>query len=89
MDRVIEIIKKRIKASKKGFITYEELAGLLGHEFAHLEKQHSLKNLSKNFTFNMLLSFTLGDLTGINAILLEQASLFNSLNYSREFETDC
>ena len=68
--------------------TYEELAGLLGHEFAHLEKQHSLKNLSKNFTFNMLLSFTLGDLTGINAILLEQASLFNSLNYSREFETE-
>ena len=28
--------------------TYEELAGLLGHEFAHLEKQHSLKNLLKN-----------------------------------------
>ncbi len=68
--------------------THEELAGLLGHEFAHLEKQHSLKNISKNLTFNMLLSFILGDLSGINAILLEQASLFKSLDYSREFETE-
>lgn len=48
MDRVIEIIKKRIKASKKGFITYEELAGIISENLGQEKNDFIIKSLESS-----------------------------------------
>lgn len=65
---------------------YEALAGLLGHEFAHIEKRHSLRSMFRSLSGYLILSALFGDLTGITGLLLENAHSIQNLSYSRAFE---
>ncbi|MBK9107557.1 MAG: M48 family metallopeptidase [Saprospiraceae bacterium] len=67
---------------------YEALAGLLGHEFAHVEKRHSLRSMFRSLSGYMFLSLLFGDLTGIMGVLLDNANSIQNLSYSREFERE-
>lgn len=69
--------------------TPDQLAALLGHEYAHVRHRHSLRNLIATSTGGLLLSFLAGDLSGtLGGILLSQANEFKNLAYSRELETE-
>jgi Zn-dependent protease with chaperone function len=67
---------------------YTQLAGLMGHEFTHIENRHSLQSIFRGFSSYTLISFLLGDLTGIAAILVENANSIQNLSYSRAFELE-
>jgi len=68
--------------------SYQELVGLLGHELAHIEKQHSLKTIYQTVSSYLMISLIFGDLTGIAAIFVEQANNIKNLSYSRSFELE-
>ncbi|MDQ3141055.1 MAG: M48 family metallopeptidase [Bacteroidota bacterium] len=68
--------------------SYEELAGLLGHEFTHIDKRHSLKAIFQNLSSYIILSMIFGDITGLAGIIIENAHMINNLGYSRKFEKE-
>ncbi|MEM6845962.1 MAG: M48 family metalloprotease [Bacteroidota bacterium] len=76
-----------------GLIKYldseDDLAGVLGHEIAHADLRHSMRNIQRQYGINILLSLLLGDdanqLTQIAAQLAAGAA---GLSFSREFERE-
>jgi len=76
-----------------GLIKYldhaDDLAGVLGHEMAHADQRHSVRNLQKMYGVEVLLAVALGQ----NPTVLEQiagqvAGSLAGLKFSREYETD-
>ncbi|MEI2694209.1 MAG: M48 family metallopeptidase [Saprospiraceae bacterium] len=67
---------------------YESLAGLLGHEFTHVDKKHSLKTILRSASSYLILAAVFGDLTGLAGIILENANSIQNLSYSRKFEQE-
>ena len=67
---------------------HEELAGLLGHEIGHVQMRHSTKAIARSLSHYMLLSVLFGDVSGISAVILDNASSLYSLEYSRKAETE-
>jgi beta-barrel assembly-enhancing protease len=67
---------------------HEELAGLLGHEIGHVQMRHSTKALARSLSYYMLLSILFGDVSGIAAVIVDNASTFTNLEYSRTAESD-
>lgn len=67
---------------------YEALAGLLGHEFTHIQNKHSLRSMFRSLSGFVLLSILFGDLTGVAGVLLENSHSIQNLSYSREFEEE-
>ncbi|WP_185196564.1 M48 family metallopeptidase [Pontibacter sp. Tf4] len=67
---------------------HEELAGLLGHEIGHVQMRHSTKALARSLSYYMLLSILFGDVSGIAAVIVDNASTLTNLEYSRSAETD-
>jgi len=65
---------------------YEELAGLISHEVAHINHRHSMKMLCRNLSGYLFISTILGDANGVMAILGENVNTLQSLSFSREFE---
>ncbi len=68
--------------------TKEEFAALLGHEVAHINKKHSLKNIFRSLSGYLFLSLVTSDINGITTIILENANNLSNLSYSRELETE-
>lgn len=66
--------------------SYEELAGLLGHEVAHINNRHSMKMLCRNLSGYIFISAVLSDVNGIMAIIGDNVNNLQNLSYSREFE---
>jgi len=63
----------------------EELAGVLGHEMAHIQKRHVMKKLVKELGLSVLLSMT----TGGNSQTIQQAlKLLSSSAYDRSLESE-
>jgi beta-barrel assembly-enhancing protease len=67
---------------------YEELAGLIGHEVAHVNHRHSMKMLCRNLSGYLFISAILGDANGVMAVLGENVNTLQSLSFSREFERE-
>lgn len=67
---------------------YAELAALLGHEIGHVEKRHTIRTLFRSASTYAVVSFFLGDLTGLSAVVLDQAQNLRELSYSRDFERE-
>jgi predicted Zn-dependent protease len=63
-----------------------ELAGVLCHELAHIEKNHVMKKLVKEVGLSVLISFT----TGSNSprMIKEMARMLSSSAYDRKLETE-
>jgi Zn-dependent protease with chaperone function len=67
---------------------YDELAGLIGHEVAHVNHRHSMKMLCRNLSGYLFISTVLGDANGVMAVLGENVNTLQSLSFSREFERE-
>ncbi|MGB3586902.1 MAG: M48 family metalloprotease [Tunicatimonas sp.] len=65
------------------------MAGVLGHEIAHADLRHSMRNLQRQYGISILLGLVLGEggnqLTQIVGQLAAGAA---GLSFSREFETE-
>lgn len=66
----------------------EELAALLAHEFSHVELRHTTRSLLQSLGTYMVVSLVFGDLTGIGAVVVENANTLKSLEYSRKLEKE-
>lgn len=70
------------------FETWEELAAVLGHELAHVEKRHSLKQMSRNLSTYLVFSIMTSDASGVTAVFLENAFTLKDMSNSRSMETE-
>ncbi|HOJ99732.1 MAG TPA: M48 family metallopeptidase [Termitinemataceae bacterium] len=68
--------------------TPDELAALLAHEWAHIEKRHSTRLIVRNLAGYYLISLIAGDFSGFLGILIENGHMLNNLRYSRTFEEE-
>ncbi|MFC6997866.1 M48 family metallopeptidase [Rufibacter roseus] len=65
-----------------------ELAALLGHEFAHAQNRHSLRGLARSMSTYLLVTLLFNDVSGLAAVVLENADKLESLRYSRSLEKE-
>lgn len=70
------------------FQSWEELAAVLGHELAHVEKQHSLKQMSRNLSTYLVFSIMTSDASGVTAVFLENAFTLQDMSNSRGMESE-
>lgn len=68
--------------------SYKELVALLAHETAHVRYRHSLRSLGNTLANYLIVSAIFGDLTGVSAIIIENANSLKQLSYSRELESE-
>lgn len=66
----------------------EELAALLAHEYSHVELRHTTRSLMQSLGTYMAVSLIFGDLTGVSAVLVENANSLKNLEYSRSLEKE-
>ena len=67
---------------------WKQLAGLLAHELAHVDKRHSLKSLSRSLSIYLAVSVLTTDLSGASTVLIDNAFKLNELSHSRSFEKE-
>ncbi|MDO6389816.1 M48 family metallopeptidase [Pontibacter sp. BT731] len=67
---------------------HEELAALMGHELAHIQNRHSLRAMTRSLSYYMLASVLFGDVSGVAAVLVDNASALRNLEYSRSLELE-
>ena len=72
----------------KNLNSYPELLALLGHEAGHVEGRHAIRTLFRSLSTYALLSFFVGDISGIAAVLVQNAESIYAMSYSRDFERD-
>ncbi|UYQ93224.1 M48 family metallopeptidase [Chitinophaga horti] len=65
-----------------------ELAALLSHEFSHVELRHTTKTMFRSMGSYVMLSLVFGDLTGVGAVVVENAHSLKTLQYSRSLERE-
>ena len=65
-----------------------ELAALLAHEAAHINYRHSMKMLVRNLAGYLFISLLISDISGIMAVVADNAHRLHSLAYSRRFENE-
>lgn len=76
-----------------GLIKYlekaDDLAGVMGHEIAHADRRHSIKQLEKQYGLNILLSIALGnEPTQLAQIAAQLAGTGAVLKFSRNAEAE-
>lgn len=76
-----------------GLIKYldraDDLAGVLGHEMAHADKRHTVRNLQKMYGIQILLSVALGNNpSALEEIAAQIGGQLAGLKFSREYETE-
>jgi len=67
---------------------YETLAALLSHEVVHINSRHSMQAMCKSLAGYALISVLTTDVSGLLAIIMENANLLNDLSYSRGMERE-
>jgi beta-barrel assembly-enhancing protease len=65
-----------------------ELAALLAHEFTHVQKRHSTRNIFRNMAGYILISALTGDMNGFTQQFILTADNLGTLSYSRELEKE-
>lgn len=68
--------------------TEHQLASLIGHEISHIEKRHVLKGMARNLSGAIFVSILFGDVSGVTAVLGENAHKFSQMAHSRALETE-
>ena len=64
----------------------EEIAGVLGHEIAHVTQRHSIRSIMSSAGLFLVLQTMLGDVTSIVAVLANNSAFLLSRKFSRDFE---
>jgi predicted Zn-dependent protease len=69
--------------------TADDLAGVMGHELAHADERHTVRNLQKIYGVNALLSIALGENpSALEEIAGQIAGSLAGLSFSRDFERE-
>jgi len=76
-----------------GLIKYldnaDDLAGVMGHEMAHADLRHTVRNLQKSYGVQVLLAVALGqNPSALAEIAAQIAGGLAGLKFSREYETE-
>jgi predicted Zn-dependent protease len=76
-----------------GLIKYldhaDDLAGVMGHEMAHADLRHTVRNLQKQYGVQALLAIALGqNPSALAEIAAQVAGQLAGLKFSREYETE-
>ncbi|MFW5760560.1 MAG: M48 family metalloprotease [Cyclobacteriaceae bacterium] len=67
----------------------DDLAGVMGHEIAHSDQRHSVKQLQKMYGIQMLLSIILGENPSqLETIVGQIAGSLTGLKFSRSYEEE-
>lgn len=67
----------------------DDLAGVLGHEIAHSDQRHTVRNLQKIYGVQILLSILVGDeASTLETIAAQIAGTLAGLQFSREYEEE-
>jgi Zn-dependent protease with chaperone function len=68
--------------------SYDELAALLAHEYAHVEKRHTMRSVMRSLSNYVLLTVLVSDMNAVSAMLVDQLQNLRSLSYSRGLEKE-
>ncbi len=66
----------------------EEVAGVVAHEIAHVNEQHSLRQLIGTAGLYLTVQTLLGDMEGLLAILADNSAYLITLQFSRGYEEE-
>ena len=67
----------------------DDLAGVLGHEMAHADLRHTVRNLQKVYGVNLLLAIVLGnEPSQLEQIAAQIAGTLAGLSFTREYEEE-
>lgn len=66
----------------------EEVAGVLGHEIAHVTRRHSFRGLISSLGLYQILQAFIGDASGILAVLANNSAFLIDRKFSRDFERE-
>ena len=83
--------KNAVVAATTGIMSVlddNELEGVMAHEMAHVELQHSMRNLVEMVGLYGIISAVLGDVSGIAAILVNNAPYLMQMKFSRDHERE-
>ena len=67
--------------------TPEELAGVLAHEFQHVLKRHSTRNIIRSEAINLFGLIISGNSDSMVNVILQAGNLLDHLRYSRQLES--
>lgn len=79
------VVYKDILAAMEG---YDELAALLAHEYAHVEKRHTMRSVMRSLSNYVLLTILVSDMNAVSAMLVDQLQNLRSLSYTRGLEKE-
>lgn len=69
--------------------TEDQLAGVLGHEIAHADQRHTIKQLQKQYGISFVLSLALGDNAGeLERVTGQIVGQLAGLKFSRDYERE-
>jgi predicted Zn-dependent protease len=66
----------------------EEIAGVLGHEIAHVTQRHSIRSIISSAGLLLILQTMLGDVTSVVAVLANNSAFLLNRKFSRDFERE-
>ena len=66
----------------------EEILGVMAHELVHVEMQHSMRNLLEMLGLYVVISAVFGDVSGVAAILVNNAPYLLKMKFSRDHERE-
>jgi predicted Zn-dependent protease len=66
----------------------EEVAGVLGHEIAHVTQRHSIRSIISSAGLFLVLQTMVGDVTGIVGVLANNSAFLLDRKFSRDFERE-
>jgi predicted Zn-dependent protease len=67
--------------------TPEELAGVIAHEFQHVLKRHSTRNIIRSEAINLFGLIISGNSDSMTHVILQAGNLLDHLRYSRQLES--
>lgn len=66
----------------------EEVAGVLGHEIAHVTQRHSIRSILSSAGLFLVIQTFVGDVSGIVAVLANNSAFLLDRKFSRDFERE-
>lgn len=66
----------------------EEVAGVLGHEIAHVTQRHSIRTIISSAGLYLILQTVVGDASGVMAVLADNSAFLLNRKFSRDFERE-
>jgi predicted Zn-dependent protease len=66
----------------------EEVAGVLGHEIAHVTQRHSIRSILSSAGLFLVVQTLVGDVSGVVAVLANNSAFLLDRKFSRDFERE-